>query len=1174
MKPIRLEIKGLNSFIENQVVDFEKLTSKGLFGIFGPTGSGKSTILDAITLALYGKISRNSTNYINTNCDELIVGYEFEILRDGERKNYIAERCIKRDKHGSIKTKYARLVENKVNVIAEGPMEVNNTSLQIIGLNCDDFTRSVVLPQGKFSEFLSLKGKDRRNMLERIFALEKYGNNLYRKVASINKKYVDEKNVLIGKLKKYEDLTYEMYKEKNNEVKILNEKEELLKRKKEEVDKEYIELKELGELTEEIYSYKNRETILNEKQKVIDTDKVRLEKGKSSLKIKPFIEELELNKSNLENEEKYLLDINRKLDENKFTLKEIEDEFKKVDQEKTYRLPSLIGDKENVSRALELYKRCNSIKEEREKLVEQYKILRGESNTKENERKEIVLEIGNFEEQEQVLNKKIRELEYGEEEKDLLEEAVMIYREVQSKHELLKEKEEKEKEKKKNIESLKKDYEICLKSKKEISDKIDIEEEKKTDLTKNFPGHNNLLLSFKDEIGVLTEKVKNKEVLEEKIENLGLIIKEKSLRKVNLEEEVDNLQNKYKLLEEKYKAEEEIYEKLKIDNLSYIIRKELNDGDTCPVCGSIHYKNEVEEIDSGELEGIKYNLDNIRTSKEEVKEKLNSAKNNLIIIKREEEDLVKEINSYKEDSLGIGDLKTLKADLENKNLLFNKTQLDIENFEKEKNNLELNLLDLNKQKDKIFSSEAMLGERLNGEEKALTSLLDEIKVLKDALDNFIQKLEGIKREINVQNVEGKWIEIKENEKQIKRYREQVSLDIENKKKLLLVKENLTKEIGDLQSEMKSIEEVGKEKKSNIDVFEKEISGITKGEAPEKVLRIILDEIDRINTSYDKYKKEIETVKDRVKGLEDEFIKKNQIKEDLEKRCVKIEEQLNNLLKENDFINIKHCLESYISKEKLEDIENEIKSYEDEKSILLGNIKRVEDRLKGRYVEKEKIKEVKDKKETIETSLMETVREKATLEKHIMDIKKDLDELKVLRNEEKTLDHKLSLLDDIMKLFKGNKFVEFVAMNRLKYIAFEASKRLKDITCNRYALEIDGEGNFTIRDDMNGGVVRDCTTLSGGETFLTSLALALSLSSQIQLKGSSPLEFFFLDEGFGTLDSNLLEVVISSLEKLHNNKMSVGIISHVDELKGRVPIKLIVNPNKFGEGGTKVKIELS
>ena len=63
MKPIRLEVKGLNSFIDKQVVEFDKLTERGLFGIFGPTGSGKSTILDGITLALYGDIARKSSNY-------------------------------------------------------------------------------------------------------------------------------------------------------------------------------------------------------------------------------------------------------------------------------------------------------------------------------------------------------------------------------------------------------------------------------------------------------------------------------------------------------------------------------------------------------------------------------------------------------------------------------------------------------------------------------------------------------------------------------------------------------------------------------------------------------------------------------------------------------------------------------------------------------------------------------------------------------------------------------------------------------------------------------------------------------------------------------------------------------------------------------------------------------
>ena len=56
MRPLQLKLKGINSYREEQVIDFETLTSQGLFGIFGPTGSGKSTILDAMTLALYAKL--------------------------------------------------------------------------------------------------------------------------------------------------------------------------------------------------------------------------------------------------------------------------------------------------------------------------------------------------------------------------------------------------------------------------------------------------------------------------------------------------------------------------------------------------------------------------------------------------------------------------------------------------------------------------------------------------------------------------------------------------------------------------------------------------------------------------------------------------------------------------------------------------------------------------------------------------------------------------------------------------------------------------------------------------------------------------------------------------------------------------------------------------------------
>ena len=99
-----------------------------------------------------------------------------------------------------------------------------------------------------------------------------------------------------------------------------------------------------------------------------------------------------------------------------------------------------------------------------------------------------------------------------------------------------------------------------------------------------------------------------------------------------------------------------------------------------------------------------------------------------------------------------------------------------------------------------------------------------------------------------------------------------------------------------------------------------------------------------------------------------------------------------------------------------------------------------------------------------------------------------------------------------------------------------------------------------------------TSLSGGETFLTSLALALALSEQIQLKGQSPLEFFFLDEGFGTLDNNLLDTVIDSLERLSSKERVIGLISHVPELRSRIGRRLIVDPPSSQGDGSRVRVE--
>ena len=144
---------------------------------------------------------------------------------------------------------------------------------------------------------------------------------------------------------------------------------------------------------------------------------------------------------------------------------------------------------------------------------------------------------------------------------------------------------------------------------------------------------------------------------------------------------------------------------------------------------------------------------------------------------------------------------------------------------------------------------------------------------------------------------------------------------------------------------------------------------------------------------------------------------------------------------------------------------------------------------------------------------------------------------------------------LKELISSNKFMEYVAEEHLQSIAVHASTRLLSLTDGRYFLRYDG--GFFVGDNFNGGALRGVHTLSGGETFLVSLSLALELGAEICARSLRPIEFFFLDEGFGTLDERLVDTVMDSLEKLKSSNFTIGIISHVEELKHRIERKLSV-----------------
>ena len=180
MRPVWMKIKGLNSFLEAQEVDFELLGNQGLFGIFGPTGSGKSSILDGMTLALYGTTARNSANFINVNTDKAAVDYIFSV-KEKQMKTYQVSRSFRRGKEGTIRSDGAKFIDltgKEPVILADRVGTVNEKCREVLGLSKEDFFRTVVLPQGKFSEFLKLEGMERNKMLERLFHLEQYGERL------------------------------------------------------------------------------------------------------------------------------------------------------------------------------------------------------------------------------------------------------------------------------------------------------------------------------------------------------------------------------------------------------------------------------------------------------------------------------------------------------------------------------------------------------------------------------------------------------------------------------------------------------------------------------------------------------------------------------------------------------------------------------------------------------------------------------------------------------------------------------------------------------------------------------------------------------------------------------------------------------------------------------------
>jgi exonuclease SbcC len=174
MRPLRLELEGFGAFRDRTTVD---LSGADLFAIVGATGHGKSTLIDAVCFALYGKVPRHGERdiapVVTLGANEARVAFTFEL---GGRR-YVATRVLRRGDKGA-KTRGARLElvadDGSVEVVAGSVREVQASVLALVGLDFDQFTKCVVLPQGRFAEFLHASAGDRTAILSALLDLGRY----------------------------------------------------------------------------------------------------------------------------------------------------------------------------------------------------------------------------------------------------------------------------------------------------------------------------------------------------------------------------------------------------------------------------------------------------------------------------------------------------------------------------------------------------------------------------------------------------------------------------------------------------------------------------------------------------------------------------------------------------------------------------------------------------------------------------------------------------------------------------------------------------------------------------------------------------------------------------------------------------------------------------------------
>lgn len=1204
MKPTRLRIAGLNSFREVQEIDFEKLCETGVFGIFGSTGSGKSTILDAITLALYGTVERaanNTQGILNHAEDQLTVEYSFSLASSNERITYRAERAYRRNGDRTVKASTCRLVqisEGIETVLASKAEDMTRKMEEILGLTVDDFTRAVVLPQGKFAEFLTIKPKDRRMMLERLFSLEAYGRNLSAKLTEqlTNVEFdlngVEQRQQGLGNASadRVKEAKLDLKSAIDIAIKVFEELENL--------KCQYEETKEIWSLQEQLHQIEKLESVQFITQPSIEKMSERLSLANRAETIRLILDEIGLIEERL---------------------KRALEQFGEVEAlQKTARVELSSAEekwcKENIKR-LEIEPRCLRRLEQ----LEQAKTLEVDIQTRQQRLTEARNNYGELEKSRKILDLMIQE-HSGKKtaaqklQQDVKNQQIQITidpiqrTQINASAQALEGYEIVGKQ----VSDLRRDFEKNLAEREESQIKmqtflVDVRaaqeaverlKEGFVDRQKNPPFREEKLSERAQELERFRHRVANlergeREVLEvqKRLQTIFVDCQNAQRDVTKCEEDQERISQATRVILTLVDQKTVELKHLEQLHLAGLLVEDLIEGHSCPVCGADHHPNPAKGMDDKDLVKVRNVLVQATQELKTLEQKKADITTELAVylsqlsskhdFEQNQMELLKTkqatISEYREelpDSEYIKDVQSLNALREQQESqlakdwqVLNHWKVEQEQWSRRLEDSQAKLMVIEKKQQdlgaEIASIEGVGKDVLN----RLNYSLEEQGLRKVRLDELRGALE-LSEILLLQKQCATWDEtMKKLNQELVGLEKQVQESDEDL-------QGLTSKKTRCELDLQNLKTVGIEAARDLEEIKLKCEGITFGKTAQECILQVKQELALVTEKEEALKKGYEQAKEVSAQREQNLAVCQKTLELSRESYVSAQGKLDQGLKIAQFVTPAEARIALCDGSERQKLERDILEFKQDVRILKEKREGVERLLLGRSRSPEEWASWPSRLKEKENDNMVAIERRGANQQKVDKLKEEHKEWVRLEKERQVLSRRRGLLKTLQSVFKGNAFVEFIAQEQLNNVSMDASERLKQLTNQRYALEVDSDGGFIMRDDANGGVRRPVSSLSGGETFLTSLALALALSTQIQLCGKFPLEFFFLDEGFGTLDVNLLETVMNTLEKLHIQNLTIGIISHVPELKNRLARRLVVTAAEAGGAGSVVKLEMA